>query len=115
MLNTPRCQLFLLYPSVVLSVIDYGLGLTTMTQTNLLNLDRVQNEAMRVILGNTKDTPVETIRFMLDLPPMQTRQKVEQVKEYFSAFEIPQPTPRSRERHKRVKTGTGQVLDGPSR
>ena len=69
----------------MLSVIDYGLGLTTMTQTNLLNLDRVQNEAMRVILGNTKDTPVETIRFMLDLPPMQTRQKVEQVIAYFSA------------------------------
>ena len=62
------------------SVVDYGLGLTTMAQTNLLNLDRVQNEAMRAILGNTKDTPVETIRFMLDLPPMQTRQKVEQVK-----------------------------------
>ena len=26
---------------------------------------------------------------MLDLPPMQTRQKVEQVKAYFSAVEIP--------------------------
>ena len=64
MLNTPRCQLFLLYPSVVLSVIDYGLGLTTMAQTNRLNLDRVQNEAMRVTVGNTKDTPTETMRFM---------------------------------------------------
>ena len=40
----PR-QLFLLYQSVVLSAINYGLGLTTMAQTNLLNLDRVQNEA----------------------------------------------------------------------
>ena len=63
-------HLFLLYQSVVLSVIDYGLGLTTMTQTNLLKLDRVQNEAMRIILGTTKDTPTET---MLDFPPMQTR------------------------------------------
>ena len=33
-------------------------------------------------LGATKDTPIETMRFMLDLPPMQTRQKVEQVKAY---------------------------------
>ena len=51
---------------MVLSVIDYGLGLRT-----------------------TKDTPTETKRFMLDLPPMQTRQKVEQVKAYFSAVENP--------------------------
>ena len=62
MLNAPKFQLFLLYQSVMLSVIDYGLGLTTMTQTSLLNLDRVQNEAMRVILGTTKETPIETIR-----------------------------------------------------
>jgi len=57
-------HLFLLYQSVVLSVIDYELGLTTMTQINLLQLDRVQNEAMRVILGITKDTPTETMKFM---------------------------------------------------
>ena len=71
------------------SVTDYGLDLTTMVQTNLLKLDRVQNEAMRVILGTTKDTPIETMRFMLDLPPLQTRQKVEQVKAYFSAIGNP--------------------------
>ena len=82
-------HLFLLFQSVVLIVIDYGLGHTTMAQTNLLKLDRVQNEAMRVILGTTKDTLIETMRFMLDFPPMQTRQKVEQVKAYFSAIENP--------------------------
>ena len=60
-----------------------------MAQTNLLKVDRVQNEAMRVILGATKDTPTETTRFMLDLPSMQTRQKVEQVKAYFSAVKNP--------------------------
>ena len=53
-----------------LSVIDYGQGLIRVAQTDLLKLDRVQNEAMRVILGTTKDTPTETIRFMLDLPPL---------------------------------------------
>ena len=58
---------------VLLSVTDYGPGLTTMAQSNLLKLDRVPNEAMRVILGTTKDTPTETMKFMLDLPPMQTR------------------------------------------
>ena len=82
-------HLFLLYQSVVLSVTDYELGLTTMSQTKLLKLDRVQNEAMRVILGTTKDTPTETMRFMLNLPPMQTRQKVEQVKAYFNSVKNP--------------------------
>ena len=64
-----------------------------MAQTNPLNLDRVQNEAMRVILGTTKDTPIETTRFMLDLPPMQTRQKVEQIKAYFRAVRNPTTHP----------------------
>ena len=54
-----------------------------MAQTNPLNLDRVQNEAMRVILGTTKDTTIETRR------SMQTRHKVEQVKAYFTAVENP--------------------------
>ena len=41
-------------------------------------------------MGTTKDTPIETTRFMLDLPPtMQTRQKVEQVKACFSAVKNP--------------------------
>ena len=33
-------HLFLLYQSVVLSVTDYGPGLTTVAQRNLLKLDR---------------------------------------------------------------------------
>ena len=41
-----QCHLFLLYQNVVLSVIDYGLSLTTMAQINLLKLDRMQNEAI---------------------------------------------------------------------
>ena len=52
-------------------------------------IDRVQNEAMRVILGTTKDTPIETMRYLLDLPSMETRHKVEQVKEYLNAMQNP--------------------------
>ena len=77
-----------------------------MARTNLLKL------------GTTKDTPIETMRFMLDLPPVQTRQKGKQVKTYFNAVESSHnsiTTPRSRKRHKGVQTGTGQVLDGSSR
>ena len=64
-------HVFLLHQSVILSVIDYGLGLTTLSQSNLLKLDRVQNEDMRVILGTTKDTPIETMHCLLDLPSME--------------------------------------------
>ena len=46
------------------SVFDYG-------QTNLLKLDIVQYEAIR--MGTTKDTPTETMRFMLDFPSAQCK------------------------------------------
>ena len=83
-------HLFLLFQSVILIVsVDYGLGLTTLSQSNLLKLDRVQNEAMRVILGTTTDTSIEAMRYLLDLPSMEARHKVEQVKVYKSQCKIP--------------------------
>ena len=81
-----RRHLFLLYQSVILSVIDYGLGLTSLSQPNLLKYDRMQNEAMRVILGTTKDTPIKAMRHLLDLPSMEARHKVKQVKAYINAM-----------------------------
>ena len=68
---------------------DYGLGLMTLSQSNQLKLDRVQTEAMRIILGTTKGTPIESMRHMLDLPPMETTHKGELVKAYLSATQIP--------------------------
>ena len=44
---------------------------------------------MRVILGRTKDTRMENIRYLLDLPSMETRHKVEQGKAYLSAMQNP--------------------------
>ena len=58
-------HLFLLYQNVVLSVTD----------NNGTNKSvKAGQSAEQVILGTTKDTIIETMRFMLDLPPMQTRQ-----------------------------------------
>ena len=51
-------RLFLLYQSVVLIFVDYGQSLTAMAETSLLKLGRVQNEAMRVILGTTRTHPL---------------------------------------------------------
>jgi len=51
---------------------DHGLGLTAMSQTNLLKLDRVQNEAktatkiqddLIISSEELKDTPTETMLF----------------------------------------------------
>ena len=72
----------------MLCVTGYGLGLTLTSQTTLLKLDRVQNEPMTVILGTTKDTLTETMRFMLVSHQCKTRQKVEQVQAYFNALEL---------------------------
>ena len=44
---------------------------------------------MQTVLGTTKDTPNETTRFVLNLPPAQTRRKVEQAKAQFSTIENP--------------------------
>ena len=94
-------HLFLLYQNVKVSVIDYGLGLTILSQSNLLKLDRVQNEAMRVILGTPKDPPIETMRYLLDLPSMGARLKVGQVKAYINT-ESQESTPRCCQRRKGV-------------
>ena len=59
--GTEQRHLLLLYVTVVFSITDYGLRLTKMAPTNLLKLDRVQNEATIVMLGTTNDIPTETI------------------------------------------------------
>ena len=56
-------------------------------QSNLLKLvhGRVQNEAMSHS-GNSK-TSIEAMRYVLDLPSMETRHKVEQVQAYLNAMQ----------------------------
>ena len=54
--GTEEGHLSLLYQSLALSVAGFGLSLTTMSQINQRKPDRVQNEAMRVVLETTKHT-----------------------------------------------------------
>ena len=56
---------------MVLRVTENGSTLTSMSQTNLLKLDIVHNEALTIMLETSKDTPIETIWFMLDLLSMK--------------------------------------------
>ena len=81
--------MFLLYENVILSVIDYVPSLTTLSQSNLLNLDRVLNEVVRVFQRKKNNTPIEARCYLLDLPSMKARHKVEQVKAYLNAMQNP--------------------------
>ena len=56
-----QSHLFLLYQSVILSDIDYGLSLTTLSQSNLLKLDNLLKQAKRSHeshSGNNKGHPL---------------------------------------------------------
>ena len=68
------------------SVIDYGLDLTTLSQSNMLQLGRVKNEAMTGILGTTKDMPKGAMQYLLNLSPVEARQEAEEVKAYLNAI-----------------------------
>ena len=93
---------------MILNVIDYGLGLTTLSQSNLLKLGRVQNEAMRVILGTTKDTPIEAMRCLLGVIPVETK-----TQGGASQRRIPRIHSTMLSKKKGVQTGKRQVMDGP--
>ena len=70
---------------------------------------------MRVTLGTTKDTPIEAMRFMLDLAPNQNRQRVEQVKSYFSAVANPtNPLHEIAKETKGCRLGRGKSWMGPA-
>ena len=82
-------QLFLLYQSVILSVIDYGLGLTNLSQSEHADFQKDAKRSNELILGTAKDTPIETMLYLLDLSSIETRHKVEQVKAYLNAMQNP--------------------------
>ena len=72
----------ILFRTLVLSVIDYGFGLMTLADAHLNRLDSIQNEAMRIILGCTRDTSAAAMRHYLDLPTMKERHQMAQVHAY---------------------------------
>ena len=113
-------HLFPLYQSVVISSVnDCGPGLTATSQTNLLMLDRVQNEATTVIPLplTTKDNPFRPCGSCYICPPMHFNQTESGAGHSIlqCGRKSPQPTPWSCEKHQRMQTGMGQVLDRSGR
>jgi ribonuclease HI len=79
--------LFLMMQLVVMSVIDFGLGCLTLSNRQTQRLDRLQNEAMRAVLGCTRDTHIICMRYLLDLPSIGVRHKIAQAKMYLKVAE----------------------------
>ena len=68
--NMHQRVLLILYQTLILSLIDYGFGLFTLSKTQLQRLEVIQIEGMRTILGCTLDTLCEAMRHRLDLLSM---------------------------------------------
>ena len=68
-----QCNLLLLYQSVILSVIDYGLCLTTLSQSNLQELDTGAKRSHESLSGNNKRHIHGGHALSVDLPPVETR------------------------------------------
>ena len=106
--------LLLLMQLVVMSVVDYGLGLLTLSKTQTERLERVQNAAMRAVLGCTRDTHVICMRYLLGLSSMKVRHKVAQAKMYLKVMGDPtHPLHSSLEVKKggRVKRGSSWMAE----
>jgi len=56
----------------------------------LSNTSSIQNKGMRTILGCTKDTLAEAMRFLLDFPTMRERHRMTQVKAFLRVSADPQ-------------------------
>ena len=108
-LSMPQRILFILFQALILSVVDYGLGLLTLSKAQLDRLETIQNQGMRIILGCTRDTSCEAMRHYLGLDSMSERHKKAQVKAYLKVSrdkKHPLHNKVGREVHSRLKRGT---------
>ena len=76
--NMHQRVLLILYQTLILSVVNYGFGLT-LSKTQLQRLEVILNQGMRNILGCTRDTSFEAMRHRLGLLSMPERSKKAQV------------------------------------
>ena len=81
--------LVILYQTLVLSVVEYGLGLLTLSTAQINRLEVIQTQAMRAILGCTKDTSAEAMRYLLGFPTMAERHQMAQMKAFLKVTSDP--------------------------
>ena len=78
-----KILLVILFQTPILSVIENGFGLLTLSKTQLSRLEVIQNKAMRAILGCTRDTSAETMRYLLNFPTMSERHRLARKSKHF--------------------------------
>ena len=66
-LSMPQRVLFILFQALILSVVNYGLGLLTLSKAQLDRLETIQNQGMRTVFGCTRDTSCEAMRHYVAL------------------------------------------------
>ena len=67
----------LLFHMLVLSQVDYGFGILTLSKTQLL--DVIQNEGIKAIVAQ-KDTAAAAMRYVPGYPAMQERHRLAHIK-----------------------------------
>src|SRR5579871_4129296 len=105
-------QLVMLYQCLVLSGIEYGGAILTTSDTQMDRLERIQNEAMCIILGCTRDTPCVAMRYLLDFPSMAHRIDLWRARAHFrisANIEHPLHEELGKERGNRLKRGKSWV------
>ena len=108
-LSMPQRVLFILFLTLILAVVNYGLGLLTLSKAQLDRLETIQNQSMRIILGCTRDTSCETMPHYLGLDSMPERHKKAKVQAYLKVSrdeKHPLHDKVGRAVHSRLKRGT---------
>ena len=77
--------MFLMWQSVISSILNNGRDPTLLSESKLINVGRVQMDAVRVSLGTSQDPPNESMPLILHQP--LARQKMECVRTYLSSMQ----------------------------
>jgi hypothetical protein len=98
----------------MLSKIDYGIGLLTLSTTQVTKLERIQNETMRTVMRCPKGTLIAAMGYLLIVTTIKTRHKCAQVKEYIQVSNSkshPLQKELSAFKGKRIKRGKSRMVE----
>ena len=65
-----------------MSVFEYAMAILTLSCKQMERIERIQNEAMRIILGCTRDTACRAMRYLLDFPTIRDRLQICRARAY---------------------------------
>lgn len=97
-----RRLLVLLCQALVLSYVECALAMIAMSQAQTERLERIQSEAVHIVLGCTGDTSCVAVGFLLDFPAVEHTIRLARTQAYLKiSTKVGQPLHRSTEQHRR--------------